>query len=54
LQESPGSDRETIETYSLPFIQTSVSKHEITYLAYTKQMHDRKKTFMGISTIHRE
>jgi hypothetical protein len=54
MQESPGSDRETIETHSLPS-QTSVSNPEITCTAYTKQMHT-KKTYIQehINNIHRE
>ena len=41
MQESPGSDRETIETHSLPS-QTSVSNPEITCTAYTKKMLNQK------------
>jgi hypothetical protein len=41
MQESPGSDRETIETYSL-LSQTSVKTPEITCTTYSKQMHDQK------------
>jgi hypothetical protein len=41
MQEYPGSDRETIETHSLPS-QTSVSNPEITCTTYTKKMHTKK------------
>jgi hypothetical protein len=53
LQESLGSIRETIETHSLNFSDFRL-KHEITCTAYTKQMHNKKKTFMSITSIHRE
>jgi hypothetical protein len=53
LQEYPGSDRETIEPHSLSLSDFSL-KHEITCTTYTKQMHNKKKTFLSITSIHRE
>jgi hypothetical protein len=54
MQESPGSDRETIVTYSL-LSQTSVKTSEITRTAYSKQMHDQKTNIHEhINIIHRE
>jgi hypothetical protein len=53
LQESPGSDRETIERPSLSLSDFNL-KHEITCTTYTKQIHNKKKTFMSIASIHRE
>jgi hypothetical protein len=41
MQESPGSNRETIETHSL-HSHTSVKTSEITCTAYSKKMHTRK------------
>jgi hypothetical protein len=54
MQESPGSDRETIETYSL-LSQTSVKNSEISSIAYSKQLHDQKESIHEhINIIHRE
>jgi hypothetical protein len=54
MQESPGSDRETIEPYSL-LSQTSVKNPEITCTAYSKQMHTKETNILEhINNIHRE
>jgi hypothetical protein len=54
MQESPGSDRETIETYSL-LSQTSVKKSEITCTTFSKKLHDPKENIHEHkSIIHRE
>jgi hypothetical protein len=54
MQESPGSDRETIETYSL-LSQTSVKNSEITCTTYSKQLPDQKENIHEhINIIHRE
>jgi hypothetical protein len=54
LQESPGSDRETIETYSLSLSDFSLNP-EITCTTYTKQMHNQKTNIHEhINNLHRE
>ena len=54
MMESPGSDRETIESYSL-LSQTSVKTSEITCTSYSKKFHDQKANIHEhINIIHRE
>jgi hypothetical protein len=53
LQESLGSDRETIEPHSISPSEFRL-KHEITCTAYKNNCMTGKKTFMSITSIHRE
>jgi hypothetical protein len=54
MQESPGSDRETIETHSL-LSQTSVKNYENTYTTYQSNCMTRKQNIHEhINIIHRE
>jgi hypothetical protein len=53
LQESPGSDRETIETHSISPSDFRL-KHEITCTTYKNKCMTGKQTFMSITSIHRE
>jgi hypothetical protein len=53
LQESPGLDRETIETHSIPPSDFSL-KHEISCTTYKNKCMTGKKIFMSITSIHRE
>jgi hypothetical protein len=54
MQESPGSDRETIETYS-PLSHRFQINYEITYTAYSKKMHTKKTNIREhLNNIHRE
>jgi hypothetical protein len=55
MQESPGSDKETIETHPL-LSQTSIKPLKSHAQHIQKKMHTRKQTFIQehISNIHRE